>query len=453
MKVKCYFVEDTKENHCLSKSIEFHILNKGGGEKNVLCKIGRIPNSLKFIASMMDVTEMKRAEKEKEKLKAKLVRAEKMESLGLLAGGVAHDLNNVLSGIVSYPELLLLDLPEESHLRKPILTIQESGLKAAAIVQDLLTLARRNVAVMEVVNLNDTINEYLKSAEYEKMMSFHPGVQLQFECEQNLLNILGSPFNLFKAIMNLIANAAEATKEGGNLHVVTKNFYIERPIRGYDAVREGDYVLLSVSDTGIGISKNDLERIFEPFYSKKVMGKSGTGLGMTVVWGTVNDHNGYIDVVSEEGKGTTFKLFFPATRKEPEKKKQCLSLQDLMGNGESILVVDDVKEQRDLASSMLEVLGYKADVVSSGEQAIEYIKGNERVDLLLLDMIMYPGIDGLETFRRIREINADQKAIIVSGFSETERIKDAQSMGSGAYIRKPYLLENIGLAIRHELQK
>ena len=183
------------------------------------------------------------------------------------------------------------------------------------------------------------------------------------------------------------------------------------------------------------------------------MGKSGTGLGMTVVWGTVNDHNGYIDVVSEEGKGTTFKLFFPATRKEPEKKKQCLSLQDLMGNGESILVVDDVKEQRDLASSMLEVLGYKADVVSSGEQAIEYIKGNERVDLLLLDMIMYPGIDGLETFRRIREINADQKAIIVSGFSETERIKDAQSMGSGAYIRKPYLLENIGLAIRHELQK
>ena len=452
-KVKCCFVEETKENVGLSKNIELHILNKDGVEKNVLCKIGRIPDSSKIIASMMDVTEMKRAEKEKEKLKTKLIRSEKMEALGLLAGGVAHDLNNVLSGIVSYPELLLLDLPEDSHLRKSILTIQDSGLKAAAIVQDLLTLARRNVVVKEVVNLNGIIDEYLKSAEYEKMMSYHPGVQLQFECEKNLLNIMGSPLNLFKAIMNLTTNAAEATKDGGRINIAATNIYIERPIRGSHTFGEGDYVMLSVSDTGMGISKNDLERIFEPFYSNKVMGRSGTGLGMTVVWGTVNDHKGHIDVVSEEGKGTTFKLYFPVTRKESEKKEPCLSLTDLMGNGESILVVDDVKEQRDLASNMLERLGYKVSVVSNGEAAVEYIKTNERVDLLLLDMIMYPGIDGLETFRLIREISADQKAIIVSGFSETDRVKDAQSMGTGAYIRKPYLLENIGLAIRNELKK
>lgn len=453
VKVKHFFVEEANNNEAFSTNIELHILDKSGVGKNVLCKIGRIPNSFKIIASMMDVTEMKRAEKERKKLKIKLIRAEKMEALGLLAGGVAHDLNNVLSGIVSYPELLLLDLPEGSHLRKPISTIKDSGLKAAAIVQDLLTLARRNVVVKDVVNLNDIIHAYLQSAEYEKLMSIHPGVELQFEYEPNLLNILGSTSNLLKAIMNLVTNAAEATKEGGNIHIVSKNIYIERSLREYESFCEGDCVLISVSDTGIGISKKDIERIFEPFYSKKILDRSGTGLGMTVVWGTVNDHEGHIDVVSEEGSGTTFKLYFPATRKELEKKDKFLPLQDLMGNGESILVVDDVKEQRDLASNMLERLGYQVSVVSNGEAAVEYIKVNERVDLLLLDMIMYPGIDGLETFRRIREINPEQKAIIVSGFSETDRVKDAQSMGTGAYIRKPYLMEKIGLAIKNELNR
>jgi two-component system cell cycle sensor histidine kinase/response regulator CckA len=453
MKVKSYFVGGINENDDLSTNIELDIRDKDGAMKTVLCKIGSIPNSLKRIASMMDVTEMKRAEKEKEKLKAKLARAEKMEALGFLAGGVAHDLNNVLSGIVSYPELLLLDLPEDSQLRKPILTIQESGLKAAAIVQDLLTLARRNVAATDVVNLNDIIDEYLTSAEFEKMMSFHPDVRVQFKREQHLLNILGSTSNLFKTIMNLITNAAEATIDGGTIHIATKNVYIERPVGGNDAFPEGDYVLLLVSDTGIGIPKKDLERIFEPFYSKKVMDRSGTGLGMTVVWGIVTDHQGHIDVVSQEGKGTTFKLHFPATRKAPKKMQQRTSIPDLMGNGESILVVDDVEEQRALASNMIKRLGYKVNTVSSGEAAVDFIKTNPNVDVLVLDMIMYPGIDGLECFRRIREVNPDQKAIIASGFSETDRVKGAQSMGAGVYIRKPYLLENIGLAIRDELRK
>jgi two-component system cell cycle sensor histidine kinase/response regulator CckA len=285
------------------------------------------------------------------------------------------------------------------------------------------------------------------------MMSFHPDVRVQFKREQHLLNILGSTSNLFKTIMNLITNAAEATIDGGTIHIATKNVYIERPVGGNDAFPEGDYVLLLVSDTGIGIPKKDLERIFEPFYSKKVMDRSGTGLGMTVVWGIVTDHQGHIDVVSQEGKGTTFKLHFPATRKAPKKMQQRTSIPDLMGNGESILVVDDVEEQRALASNMIKRLGYKVNTVSSGEAAVDFIKTNPNVDVLVLDMIMYPGIDGLECFRRIREVNPDQKAIIASGFSETDRVKGAQSMGAGVYIRKPYLLENIGLAIRDELRK
>ena len=171
---------------------------------------------------------------------------------------------------------------------------------------------------------------------------------------------------------------------------------------------------------------------------------------MTVVWGIVKEHNGYIDVESTEGKGTTFTLYFPVTRKELAKDKSLLSIEEYMGKGESILVVDDVAEQREIASRILKKLGYSVTSVSSGEEAVDYMKDNS-ADLLLLDMIMDPGIDGLETYKRIIEFHPEQKAIIVSGFSETRKVKKAQRLGAGAYVKKPYLLEKIGLAVRDEL--
>ena len=252
--------------------------------------------------------------------------------------------------------------------------------------------------------------------------------------------------------MNLVSNAAEAMTEGGKIMVSTESRYIDRPISGYDEVEEGDYVVLTVSDTGVGISPEDMGRIFEPFYTKKVMGRSGTGLGMAVVWGTVKDHNGYIHVQSTEGKGTTFSLYFPVTRKAVTKDKALVSIDDYMGKGESILVVDDVEEQREIASKILKKLDYSVSTVSSGEEAVDYLKDNS-VDLLILDMIMDPGIDGLETYKRIIELRPGQKALIVSGFSETKRVKKAQKLGAGAYVKKPFLLEKIGLAIRAELDK
>jgi PAS domain S-box-containing protein len=319
-----------------------------------------------------DITGSKEAEKDRKYLETQLQRAQEMEAIGTLAGGVAHDLNNILGGLVSYPELLLLQLPEDSPLRKSILTIQKSGEKAAAVVQDLLTLARRGVVVTEVVNLNDVIAEYLKSPEYEKLQSYHRAVHLEAHLQKDVLNILGSSTHLSKTVMNLVSNAAEAMPDGGKLTVSTENRYIDRPIRGYDDVKEADYVVLTISDTGTGISTDDLEKIFEPFYTKKKMGRSGTGLGMAVVWGTVKDHNGYIDVKSTEGKGTTFTLYFPVTRKSPE-ERSVISLKDYMGKGEAILVVDDVEEQRKIASGMLKELGYSVAMVSSGEEAVEYL--------------------------------------------------------------------------------
>lgn len=389
---------------------------------------------------------------ERKNLEIQLQRAQKMEAIGTLAGGVAHDLNNVLSAQVTYPDLILMSLPEDSPLRDPILTIQKSGLKAAAIVQDLLTLARRGVVSTEIVNLNHIINEYITSPEYKNLTSLHTGIRIYSDFEPYLLNIMGSSVHLSKTVMNIITNAAEAMPGGGNIFISTRNKYIDNPIRGYDDIKEGDYVVLTVSDTGIGISSEDLGKIFEPFYTKKVMGKSGSGLGMAVVWGTVKDHKGYIDVQSTQGKGTTFTLYFPVTRKKTNGKEKALPVEEYMGKGESILVVDDVKEQREIAFRILNKLGYSVTAVSSGEEALDYLKNNS-ADLLVLDMIMDPGIDGLATYKKISELYPGQKAIIASGYTETDRVREVQRLGAGKYIKKPYTLEKIGLAVKEELEK
>lgn len=399
-----------------------------------------------------EIDERKRSEKERRYLEAQLAKSQKMEAIGTLAGGVAHDLNNILSGLVSYPELLLMDLPEKSPLRQPILTIRKSGQKAAAIVQDLLTLARRGVSVREVMNLNLLVEAYLSSPENQQIIEYHCGVTVETNLQADLLNIMGSPVHLSKTIMNLISNAAEAMPNGGKITVTTENKYIDSSLKGFDAVEEGDYATLTVADTGIGISSQDIERIFEPFYTKKTMGRSGTGLGMAVVWGTVKDHSGYIDVQSELGEGSTLTLYFPVTRKKLPREKQCVSAEAYKGNGESILVVDDIKEQREIASGMLTKLGYNVIAVPSGEEALNYMQDNA-ADLLVLDMIMQPGMDGLETYQKILQFHPEQKAVIASGFSESEMVKEAQSIGAGTYVKKPYSFEKIGMAVKDELMK
>ena len=404
------------------------------------------------VLSGKDITLRLDAEEAKRKLEKKLHKAKKMEAIGTLAGGVAHDLNNILSGIVSYPELLLMQLPEDSSLQKPLKTILQSGMKASAIVLDLLTLARRGVATVEVVDLNKIIEDYLSSPEFKKLEFHHPDVKLQTNFASDLLYIEGSPVHLSKTIMNLVSNAAEAMPQGGKIEIVTLNKYIDRAPVGLNEIEQGDYVVLEISDEGLGISENDIEQIFEPFYTKKKMGRSGTGLGMSVVWGTVKDHNGFIDIESTIDCGTKFILYFPVTRKEPAKGEDAYDLKDLSGNGQSLLVVDDIDEQRIIAVSILSQLGYSVDAVSSGLEAVAYLKAQE-VDLLVLDMIMDPGIDGLETYKRALEIKPGQKAIITSGFSETDSVKKAQELGAGEYVKKPYTIKNLGMAVMNELSK
>lgn len=275
-------------------------------------------------------------------MEERLCRAEKMEALGALVGGVAHDLNNILSGIVSYPELILVELPAGSPLRDAISTIRLSGQKAAAVVQDLLTLARKGVVSTEVLNLNELISDYLRTPEHEDLRMQQPNVHFDLRQERDLPPIRGSRVHLFRTLMNLLSYAAEATPGGGVVTITTSSAYLDSPIAGYDDVREGRYTVLSVSDTGKGISAKDRDRIFEPFYTKNTMGRRGTGLGLTVVWGTVKDHNGYADVQSEEGRGTTFTLYFPVARDALKKNRPPALPKEYMG---TILAVDDARER------------------------------------------------------------------------------------------------------------
>ena len=333
----------------------------------------------------------------------------------------------------------------------PLRAIKQSGEKAAEIVQDLLTLARRGVTAKKVFNLNQIVADFLKSPEYRHLISGNGKITLDTRLAPDALNLVGSPLHLSKSLMNLVTNAVDAMPSGGKIILSTTNRYFDQIHHGFETIPEGEYTVLEVSDQGIGMLPDDLERIFEPFYTKKSMGRSGTGLGMSVVWGTVKDHEGFFDIHTEEGSGTTFMLYFPATRSEEEITAP-VYIEDYLGEGEPILIVDDSRKQRELAARMLQRLGYEVHTAGSGENAVVMMK-TQAFALVVLDMIMDPGMDGLDTFKEMLQITPDQKAIIASGYSASERVREMQSLGAGSYVRKPYTLEKIGMAVRKELDR
>ncbi|GAB6192278.1 response regulator [Desulfocastanea catecholica] len=400
----------------------------------------------------LEIDERKWAQQERLRLEAELQRVEKMEVLGRLAGGVAHDLNNVLSGIVSYPDLLLHRLAPESDMRGPLENIRRAGTRAAVIVQDLLTLARRGITIKEKVQLNDVVNAHLQSPEFINLQKNYPGVTVETRLAPDLQSLAGSPIHLEKTVMNLLVNSFEAIEDQGTVLVATENRYVNSPIKGYDTTIPGNYVVLTISDNGMGIPPDKLARIFEPFYTSKVMGRSGTGLGMTVVWGTVKDHGGYLDVASSPEEGTTITVFLPVQEGEEAQEPHAVSAPEEMkqGNGETILLVDDDEAQQKLGKSILTTLGYKTETAESGEKALDFLR-EHTVDLVLLDMVMEPGMDGLDTYQNILTIRPDQKVIIVSGYSETDRIKKALELGVRSYVKKPYRLGEIVTIIQDVL--
>jgi PAS domain S-box-containing protein len=407
---------------------------------------------LYLLGISVDITEQISAKAEKEHLEKLLQQAQKLETIGNMAGGVAHDLNNILSGIINYPELLLLKLPQDSPLRKPLEDIHNSGKRAANVVADLLTIARGVAAVRENASLPHLVEEYLQSPEHRKLLSSSPRITYTLNLECDLWTISCTPVHIRKCLMNLINNAAEAfdTETGGEIVISGRNEELELAIPGFPDVGHGRYVILSVQDNGKGITANDLDHIFEPFYTKKAMGRSGTGLGLTVIWNTMKDHQGAVTVESSPGKGTIFSLYLPAVKGEAATHPATTAIEDLYGQGQTILIVDDEPHQRDIASKILQHLRYTVRAVASGEEAIEHLKSHT-VELVILDMIMHPGMNGRETYEAIIVRTPGQKAIIASGYAENEEVMKLQTLGAGQYVKKPYTLEQLGSAVQQAL--
>jgi PAS domain S-box-containing protein len=377
-----------------------------------------------------------------------LVQSEKMAVVGMTAGGVAHDLNNILAGVVSYPELLLMTMPADSEYRQPLEAILAAGRRAAAVVADLLTLAKGTARVKQSVHLHALVEEYLGSVEFLTMMRGHENVQVSSIVEDGETLINCSPVHIQKVIMNLVMNAVEAVSStGGSVRVSTR---CQRPESGTDDDGRDEAIILEVSDDGPGIPEENQDHIFEPFYTRKVMGKKGTGLGLTVVWNVVREHGGHIELESNAG-GTTFRIFLPVERELAPARGQVDDEADLQGKGR-ILVVDDEPLQRDIAGKMLRAFGYEVEAVSSGEEAIAFLRQRE-VDLVLLDMLMPPGINGLQTYIEITAYRPGQKALIVSGFSESSDVKEAMRLGVGGFVKKPYTIRQIARAIKVELAR
>lgn len=384
---------------------------------------------------LRDITERKRLEEQ-------LQRAGRLETAGQIAAQVSHDFNNLLVPMTAYPDLIKMQLPEDHPAVQFCDAMLESAQQMSHINEEMMVLGRRGHFDFEPTDLNHVVEQALAQlpAAPETLLT-------RTALSPELMQANGSSAQLLRVVMNLITNAREAMGDSGTLTIRTEDCYLDMPILRYHGVEIGEYVKLSVSDTGCGIPAEIRDQIFDAFFTaRNRKRRRGAGLGLAIVQSVVTDHRGYVDLKSEVGVGTTFYVYLPVSHQNVVETPR----PELRGGTESILVVDDDQLQREAASQMLKLLGYRVDAASSGESAINYLR-DRKVDLLILDMVMPDGIDGTETYRRARQVRPGQRALIVSGFAETERVREAQALGAGSYVRKPVTLEKLARAVRQEL--
>ena len=402
-------------------------------------RIFRLPSG-RIVAVYDDRTEVIRLEEE-------LRQAQKMEAIGTLAGGIAHDFNNLLQAINGYTQLLMMDKPEEDPEYKNLKEIHKSSNRASELVRQLLLFSRKGDVVRKPVKLNHEVENARRMLErtIPKMVNieFHPGGRLW--------DIMADNVQIEQILLNLGTNAADAMPEGGRLVIETENIKIDNEyLQNHLGAQPGNYVLLTITDTGEGIDDETKEKIFEPFFTTKEFGK-GTGLGLASVYGIVKAHGGYIMCYSEVGMGTTFKIYLPAIEElkaEPEKR---ISDKRPKGGTETILLVDDEISIRGFASQALMKFGYTPLTASSGEEALEvYSKRRDEIDLVVIDLGM-PGMGGHKCVQELLKINPDIKIIIASGYSINGQVKDTLEAGAKGFVGKPYQIYELLGKVREVL--
>jgi len=393
-------------------------------------------NIIGVVLVFRDVTETRR-------LQDFATRAQRLETAGRIASQVAHDFNNLLGPLVAFPDLARDELPEGHIVLEYLESMEKSAKKIADINQQLLTLGRRGHYGQVPLNLNEVVKDVIANLEIPET------VEVTTDLADNLINVKGGEAQIHRIFINIVHNALDAMPRGGNLTVKSENYYVEDSLGKYDFIPKGEYVKVTISDSGSGIPGNVMHKIFDPFFTTKSTDKKrGSGLGLSVVHAVMEDHGGYIDIDTELGEGTSFYLYFPITRDEMELPID----ESIAGGDEEILVVDDDPIQLEVSSRLMAKLGYKVRTVKSGKLAVEECCENS-YDLVVLDMIMPGGIDGTETYEKILEKNPEQKAVIVSGFARTDRVKKALDLGASAYIRKPLTIKSIAIAVRKALDQ
>lgn len=398
-----------------------------------------------------DITKRKENEEALDRTQKKLAQAERLETAGSIAGHIAHDFNNLLTPLLGYPDLIVDELPPDSQSRSDLMLIKKTAQQIADINQQLLALSRRGYYEQSVLNVNAVIRDLVQVLHREASAA---GIEIAAKLAPDVMNIKGGSEQLARVFENLCRNGMEAVAGGGTLGISTENVYLETPAGSIETIAPGEYVCVTVTDSGHGIPEKIMSRIFDPFFTtKQATRRRGSGLGLSVVHSIVKDHAGFVDVESAVGVGSSFRLFFPICRDEiAEVEKE----GDHTGN-ETILVVDDDQLQIEVTSRILTKLGYRTISAQSGEDAVSISENCARAGefpaLIVLDMVMGGGIDGAETFRRIKEINPAQRCIILSGYVETDTVSKAQALGAGPYIRKPVSMGKLGRLVRMELDR
>ncbi|MBM2810759.1 MAG: Histidine kinase [Chloroflexi bacterium] len=390
-----------------------------------------------FSSIASDLSDRKRMEEQ-------LLRAQRLETAGRIAGQVAHDFNNLLAPLVGYPELIKMRLPAGHPAIAFCDAMAEAAQRLAEINEDLLALGRRGSFNQAPLDCNLLLGQLGGT-----LSEIPDTVSVTFDLAPDLMPIMGSSAQLLRVFANLVVNGREAMEDVGEITLTTENVYADRPLGSSTRVPIGEYVRVEVRDTGPGIPADIQGKIFDPFFSTKGAGRRrGAGLGLSVVQSIVEDHNGFVDHVSKPGVGTVFNLYFPVCR-DAQGEEAPLGVPE---GSESVLIVDDDQGQREVAKHLLASVGYQVAAVSSGEAAIAFLDQNS-VDLIVLDMVMPIGMDGAETFEQVRALWPQQRAVVLSGFAESDRVEKALKLGAGAFLHKPISLAKLARAVRSELDR
>lgn len=439
--------DDDVSRKSFSKTIESELISADGRRHWVAWTIKPIIGQRDDVIGVLcignDLTELRQSELERRELEKQLIFAQKLEALGTLAGGVAHDFNNLLMGIQGCTSILADELGEQEHQRELVTEVDEYVRRASELTSQLLAFGRGGRYEVNPIDMNEVVNKTI--AMFSRMKK---EISVELELGEGLWSVEADSRQLEQVVLNLCINAAQAMPGGGLLQVVTANIEADaRPHRDF-TIPAGRYVRLSVLDAGVGMDEETQRRIFEPFFSTKELGR-GTGLGLASVYGIVKNHGGYILVESELERGSTFHIELPASEL-PAVNAPVVERHTLQGSG-TILLVDDEPMILRAGERLLKKLGYSVLSARSGAEAVTLFEERNDVDVVLLDMIM-PGMSGVETFRKLRDLDPDVKVLLSSGYSAESQARELFESGCEAFIQKPYDVAALSSKLREVME-